>query len=230
MSDGTPTHIGSYEVLGSLGEGGMGQIYRARDSRLGRPVAVKVLGPQLTKDPEAVARFFGEARAASALNHPNIVTIYEVGEYEGQRFIAMEFVQGKTLRDLLRHSPELERFNDLASQIARALAAAHAAGIVHRDIKPENIMIRDDGYVKVVDFGIARLVHVPAESSALPTSHTGPATLLGTPRYMSPEQIRGDHVDSASDIFSFGIMAYEWVAGRHPFEGESVINVLGSII
>src|SRR6185436_9969653 len=159
MSDGTTTHIGSYEILGSLGEGGMGQIYRARDPRLGRQVAVKVLGHQLTKDPEAVARFFGEARAASALNHPNIVTIYEVGEFAGQHFIAMEFVQGTTLRALLKHSPELERFNDLASQIARALVAAHAAGIVHRDIKPENIMIRDDGYVKVVDFGIARLVH-----------------------------------------------------------------------
>src|SRR4030095_3070950 len=174
--------------------------------------------------------FFGEARAASALNHPNIVTIYEVGEHQGQHFIAMEYVQGSTLRDLLKHSSELERFNHLAGQIARALAAAHAAGIVHRDIKPENIMIRDDGYVKVVDFGIARLVHVPAESSAMPTSHTGPSTLLGTPRYMSPEQIRGDQVDSASDIFSFGIMAYEWVAGRYPFEGESVIDVLGAII
>jgi serine/threonine protein kinase/predicted ATPase len=230
MSDSIPARIGSYEILGSLGEGGMGQIFRARDARLGRQVAVKVLGPQLTRDPEAVARFFGEARAASALNHPNIVTIYEVGEYQGHHFIAMEFVQGSTLRDLLKHSSELERFNHLASQIARALAAAHAAGIVHRDIKPENVMIRDDGYVKVVDFGIARLVHVPGESSALPTSHTGPATLLGTPRYMSPEQIRGDHVDSASDIFSFGIMAYEWVARRYPFEGESVINVLGSII
>jgi adenylate cyclase len=230
MSNGTPRQIGSYEILGSIGVGGMGQIYRARDPRLGRQVALKVLGYQLTKDPESVARFFGEARAASALNHPNIVTIYEVGEYQGQHFIAMEYVQGATLRDLLKHSSELERFNHLASQIARALAAAHAAGIVHRDIKPENIMIRDDGYVKVVDFGIARLVRVPGESSALPTSHTGPSSLLGTPRYMSPEQIRGDHVDSASDIFSFGIMAYEWMAGRHPFEGESVINVLGSII
>lgn len=224
------THIGSYEILGSLGEGGMGEIYRARDPRLGRQVAVKVLGHQLTKDPEAVARFIGEARAASALNHPNIVTIYEVGEFEGQHFIAMEFVQGTTLRALLTHSPELERFNDLASQIARALAAAHAAGIVHRDIKPENIMIRDDGYVKVVDFGIARLVRVPGEASDMPTSKTGPATLLGTPRYMSPEQIRGDRIDSASDIFSFGIMAYEWAAGRYPFEGESVVGVLGSII
>ncbi len=230
MKDGAPSQIGSYEILGSLGEGGMGQIYRARDPRLGRQVALKVLSQQLTKDPESVARFVGEARAASALNHPNIVTIYEVGEFEGQHFIAMEFVQGATLRQLMKHSGELERFNDVASQVARALGAAHAAGIVHRDIKPENIMIRDDGYVKVVDFGIARLVRVPGVTSEMPTSKTGPTTLLGTPRYMSPEQIRGDHIDSASDIFSFGIMAFEWVAGRYPFEGESVIDVLGSII
>jgi predicted ATPase/predicted Ser/Thr protein kinase len=229
MNEGASTRIGSYEILGSLGEGGMGHIYLARDPRLGRQVALKVLGQQLTQDPEAVARFVGEARAASALNHPNIVTIYEVGEFQGQHFIAMEFVRGTTLRALLNQASGLERFTDLASQIARALVAAHAAGIVHRDIKPENIMIRDDGYVKVVDFGIARLVHVLGEPGVITTSKTGQATILGTPRYMSPEQIRGDRIDSASDIFSFGIMAYEWVARRYPFEAESVIAVLSSI-
>jgi predicted ATPase/tRNA A-37 threonylcarbamoyl transferase component Bud32 len=228
MSDFSGKQFGPYEILGVLGTGGMAEIYRARDTRLGRQVALKLLSDRLTQDADAVSRFITESHAASALNHPNIVTIYEAGEIEGHHCIVMELVEGRTLRALLtdRQLP-LGALPDIAGQIARALAAAHAAGIVHRDIKPENVMVRDDGYVKVVDFGIARLL--PTVEATSTVSVTGSGIFVGTPRYMSPEQVRGESLTSASDIFSFGVVLYEWAAERHPFAGDSTIEMLQAI-
>lgn len=225
MSINTPARIGPYEVLNALGRGGMGEVYRARDTRLEREVALKFLD-----DPDQAGfdRVVREARAASALNHPNIVTVYEIGEAAGRRFIVMEFVSGRTLRRLLETHEAASRFAPLAAQVAQALAAAHAAGIVHRDLKPENIMVRDDGYVKVVDFGLAR--RVPGGTgNTLTRESTVEQLLAGTPRYMSPEQVRSESTTSASDIFCFGVVAYEWVTGRHPFSQGSVIDLLHAI-
>ncbi len=228
MSTDGPTHIGPYEVLESLGHGGMAEIYRARDSRLGREVALKFLDDQ---NAESFNRIVREARAASALNHPNIVTIYEIGEHGGRRFIAMEFVRGQTLRRLLGTPEAFPRFGPLAQQVAHALAAAHAAGIVHRDIKPENIMVRDDGYVKVVDFGLARLAPGgPGAAATVTMESTARQLLVGTPRYMSPEQVRTERATHASDIFSFGLVAYEWITGRHPFSAVTVLDLLHAIV
>ena len=210
--------IGPYEITGTLGKGGMGEVYRARDHRLGRELALKLLSPQSGGDAQAVERFIREARAASALNHPNVVTIYEIGEAAAGRFIAMELVLGETLRSLTSEPQPLTLLVHIASQIARALAVAHAAGIVHRDIKPENVMVRFDGYVKVLDFGIARLLDAreggPKLTHAVPTQ-TGQA--VGTLRYMSPEQACAEPVTGATDIFSFGLLLHELATGRHPF-------------
>jgi serine/threonine protein kinase len=222
MSINLPTSIGPYEVLNALGRGGMGEVYRARDTRLERQVALKFLD-----DPD-FDRVVREARAASALNHPNIVTIYDIGEAGGRRFIVMEFVNGRTLRQLLDTREAAPRFAPLAAQVAQALAAAHAAGIIHRDLKPENIMVRDDGYVKVVDFGLAR--RMPGGSgNTLTRESTVEQLLAGTPRYMSPEQVRSEATTTASDIFCFGVVAYEWLTGRHPFAQGSVIDLLHAI-
>src|SRR5262245_61244923 len=217
--------IGPYQIVAALGRGGMGEIYRARDERLQRDVVLKLLGARFGQDPEAVDQLIAEARAASALNHPNIITIHEVGEDDGRRFIVMEFVSGRTLRELWSEPWAIDRFNHLCRQIAHALAAAHAAGVVHRDIKPENIMVREDGYGKVVDFGIAR--RVPAATTHIKVT-TG-APIYGTPRYMSPEQIAGDRITSKSDIFSLGIVAYEWSTARNPFAGENVLDEVTAI-
>jgi adenylate cyclase len=224
--------IGPYEIIGPLGAGGMSEVYRARDTRLGREVALKLLSERLTQDPVAVDRFVREAYAVSALNHPNIVTIYEAGEHCGRRYIVMECVKGRTLRVLVAEQrPSIAALTVIAGQIARALEAAHDAGIVHRDIKPDNVMMREDGYVKVLDFGIARLLPL-ASNETRPTlagTGTGADIFLGTPRYMSPEQIRHDTLTGASDIFSFGVMLYEWVTGRHPFERESIVDTVLAI-
>jgi tetratricopeptide (TPR) repeat protein/predicted Ser/Thr protein kinase len=225
MSSDANTFIGPYEVLGSLGHGGMGEVYRARDTRLHREVALKFLDDS---DAESFARVVREARAASALNHPNIVTVYEIGEADGRRFIVMEFVKGRTLRRLLESGEAFARFHPLAGQVAQALAAAHAAGIVHRDIKPENIMVRDDGYVKVVDFGLARALP-DGTGNTLTRESTMRQLLVGTPRYMSPEQARTESITTASDIFSFGMVAYEWVTGQHPFAHVAMIDLLHAI-
>src|SRR5512146_848261 len=190
MMDDAPARIGSYTVLGSLGAGGMSQIFRARDTRLGREVALKLLSDRSLQDKDAIERFAREARAASALNHPNIVTLYDTGEINGRHYIVMELVKGKTIRAIMEAAPpDLGLVPELGTQIARALAAAHDAGIVHRDIKPENIMVRDDGYVKVVDFGIARLLPALGDVSLVEAITTKTGLLVGTPRYMSPEQI-----------------------------------------
>ncbi len=222
--------LGPYEILAALGAGGMGQVYRARDTRLGREVAIKLVAERLTRDPSAVDRFVREAHAASRLNHPNIVTIHEIGEAGVGRFIVMELVQGRTLREIATARIAWESVVDIGRQIAKALAAAHAEGIVHRDVKPENVMVRDDGYVKVLDFGLARLLPTEAAGSGVDTaSGTEAGTVLGTIRYMAPEQARGERVDGAADVFALGLVLYELATGRHPFGAERPFGVIDAI-
>ena len=221
--------LGPYEILSRIGAGGMGEVWRARDTRLNRDVAIKVLPASFANDADRLLRFEQEARATSALNHPNIVTIHELGEVEAGRFIVMELVDGLTLRALIDESSSLDGLAQLGSQIAKALGAAHAAGITHRDIKPENIMVRDDGYVKVLDFGLARLVPTGMDAEAATLQYTQPGTLLGSARYMSPEQARGESVSHPSDIFSLGMIFYEIATGRHPFATDSILGTLNAI-
>jgi eukaryotic-like serine/threonine-protein kinase len=228
--------IGPYKLGAKLGAGGMGEVYLARDTRLGRKVALKLLPAEFTSDTDRVLRFEQEARAASALNHPNIITIYEIGQVEGVHFIATEFIDGETLRQRMEHvQMSLPEALDIALQIVRALNAAHEAGIAHRDIKPENIMLRRDGYVKVLDFGLAKLTeHQPSiadtQEPTVVLVRTRPGTVLGTVAYMSPEQARGLEVDARSDIWSLGVVMYEMIAKRRPFAGDSAIEVMNAIL
>ena len=225
--------LGPHEVLGKLGAGAMGEVYKARDTRLDRLVALKLLPPDLARDPDRLARFEREARAASALNHPAIVTIYDVGSTDAQPWISMELVAGKTLRQLLDSGPlPLRRALTIASQIAEGLAKAHEAGIVHRDLKPENVMVSDDGFAKILDFGLARLndrESTPEVATRL-AGDTRPGTVLGTLAYMSPEQASGAVVDFRSDQFSFGAVLYEMLAGRRAFGGASSVETLSAIL
>ncbi len=231
--------IGPYKVLDSLGAGGMGEVYLARDTRLGRKIALKFLSAEFTKDEERVRRFQQEARAASALNHPNLITIFEIGEVESVHFISTEFIEGETLRHRITLSRiPIAEICEIAVQVASALSAAHAAGITHRDIKPENIMVRPDGVVKVLDFGLAKLTetNAPGDSKFDPTGitkkviDTDPGVVMGTISYMSPEQARGLTVDARTDIFSFGVVMYEMIAGRVPFEGATFGDVITGIL
>jgi tetratricopeptide (TPR) repeat protein len=221
--------LGHYRIIERVGAGGMGEVYQAEDSQLRRRVALKFLPERIVADPTAVERFVREARAASALNHPNIVTIHEIGETGPNRFIVMEFIVGSTLRKMVGQGMDLASLARIGEQVAKALSVAHAAGIVHRDIKPDNIMVRDDGYVKVLDFGLARLVPT-GSSPTFATADTAAGTVLGTARYMSPEQARGEMTDSATDMFSLGIVLYELSTGRHPFPADSQIGVLHAIL
>ena len=234
MSLGPGTRLGSYEILSPLGAGGMGEVYRARHLKLERQVAIKVLPHDLASDPERLHRFEREARAASALNHPSIVTIYDIDEHEGTRYIAMELVEGRTLRELFAGGPlPLSRTLPLARQIAEGLAKAHAAGIVHRDLKPDNVMVTDDGRVKILDFGLAKRVPRAAEVESDQTTMsrtTRQGIVLGTIPYMSPEQAAGRPVDHHSDQFSLGVVLYEMVCGQRPFQGASVATVLSAIL
>jgi serine/threonine protein kinase len=229
--------IGTYQVLLLLGKGGMGEVYLAHDLKLRRKVAIKVLPQQFLRDAMRVKMFEREARAASALNHPNIITIFDIGQFDGAHFIATEFIEGQTVRLRLKAAVmPLREAMDVAVQTASALAAAHEAGIVHRDIKPENVMVRRDGYVKVLDFGLAKLTETPAtnrddlEAVTKGTAYTLPGVVMGTAAYMSPEQARGEVVDSRSDIFSLGVLIYEMVAGKTPFAGATVIEVLAATL
>jgi eukaryotic-like serine/threonine-protein kinase len=230
------TKLQQYEILSPLGVGGMGEVYRARDSRLKRTVALKILPEAWTQDHSAVERFTREAHAVSALNHPNIITIYDIGQHGNIHFIATEFVDGQTLRQQIRIARlKLPEALDIAIQVANALAAAHSAGIVHRDIKPENIMVRTDGYVKVLDFGLAKLTESDSRAGKKKTlttvrAATNPGTILGTALYMSPEQARGLEVDTRSDIFSLAIVIYEMVAGKLPFSGATMSDVIAAIL
>lgn len=221
-------NVGPYEILDEIGSGAMGVVYRARDTRLGRQVALKVLPAGVTQNVASVARFRAEARAASALNHPNIVAIYEIGEDSGLSFIVTELIEGVTLRERLRDGKlSLEDTLSIALQCAAALGAAHRAGIVHRDIKPENIMVRPDGVVKVVDFGLARMIK-PAPDKSLHATQTG--HIMGTPRYMSPEQARGRKPDVRSDIFSLGAVLFELAAGHPAFPGTTTAEVFAALL
>jgi serine/threonine-protein kinase len=226
--------VGPYEIIGPLGSGGMGEVYLAKDRRLGRQVAVKVLNEKYSGQEANLARFVQEAKAASALNHPNILVIYEIGEAGDAPFIVSEFVEGQTLRAVLRERAlSLAEVMDIALQAANALVAAHAARIIHRDIKPENLMLRPDGLVKALDFGLAKLVEPPALDSHDPTfrqEQTASGVILGTANYMSPEQAKGERVDARTDIFSLGALLYEMVAGRAPFAGDSMAETLANVI
>ncbi len=236
------TRLGRYEIRALLGTGGMGEVYLAYDTSLRREVAIKILPAEFTQNKVRLARFEREAYAASSLNHPNILTIYEIGEQDGNQFIATEYVEGESLRHHLSRSRiELREVLDITSQVASALAAAHEAGIVHRDIKPENIMLRRDGLIKVLDFGLAKLAD-DSDSAARQTGiateaptktrvvNTEPGMVMGTAGYMSPEQARGLEVDARSDIWSLGVMLYEMVSGRLPFEGTTTSDVIATIL
>ncbi len=229
-------NLSQYRITASIGAGGMGEVYRATDSRLGRDVAIKVLPPAAASDPERRKRFEQEARAASALNHPNILTVYDIGEDAGTTYIAMELVEGKTLRELMAAGEPVatKKVLDIAVQTAEGLAKAHAAGIVHRDLKPENLMVSKDGYVKILDFGLAKLIEpVAQDATGLPTaiaSATTPGTVMGTAGYMSPEQASGQTVDFRSDQFTLGAILYEMAAGRRAFERKTGAETLVAII
>ena len=221
-----PASVAGYEILGELGRGGMGIVYEARDTHLNRPVALKFLPPEYADDKDRLERFLREARTASALNHPQICTVHALGEHEGRPFIVMERIEGSTLRTLMNRPLEIEHVAQLFGQIAQALALAHAEGVVHRDIKPENLMVREDGYVKILDFGLARrLPRLSVETSPAQWD-TDPGTFLGTVAYMAPEQTFGLPAESASDIFSLGVVMYELLTGQHPFESDSALAML----
>ena len=229
--------IGHYTVIKLLGVGGMGKVYLAEDTRLGRKVALKLLPESLLGDSDRMARFVLEAKSASALNHPNIITIHEIGESDGTQFIATEFIDGETLsKHLKSNSRDLASALDIGIQIASALKEAHTAGIVHRDIKPDNVMVRANGLVKILDFGVAKLTGSAITDSqfeaAIPvkTGSTMPGVIIGTADYMSPEQARGGPVDQRSDIFSFGALMYEMLAGKRAFTGENAMDTIGAIL
>jgi Tol biopolymer transport system component len=225
--------LGSYEVVAPLGAGGMGEVYRARDAKLGREVAIKVLPAHLSNDPDALARFEREARAVAALSHPNILAIHDFGKHAGTAYAVMELLEGETLRERLREGPlSVRRAAELGAQIANGLAAAHAKGIVHRDIKPENLFVTKDGRVKILDFGLARqTAPVGSSDTRSPTAVTTDAgTVLGTVGYMSPEQVRGLPADHRSDIFSFGAVLYEMLSGRRAFAHDTAVETMTAIL
>ncbi len=223
--------IGHYRIIDRLGAGGMAEVYLAQDTRLNRLVALKLLPAYFASDDARLRRFQSEARAASALNHPNILTIHEVGESDGEYFIATEFIDGQTIRELIKtQALSVEDVLDSVEQVASALAVAHAAGIVHRDIKPENIMRRPDGLVKILDFGIAKLLESDDDLKGGFKTQTEMGLVMGTVNYMSPEQARGLVVDERTDIWSLGVMLYEMIAGRLPFSGDTRADTIVAIL
>src|SRR3989441_1049067 len=229
------TRLGPYQILGPLGEGGMGRVFRARDTRLGRSVAIKISASEFSK------RFESEARTISGLNHPNICSLYDIGTLvsgagylvSGAGYMVTELVEGQTLGDWLKALPAVESRIEVARQVLEALRAAHGAGIVHRDLKPANIMVRFDGYVKVLDFGLAKRIPGAGVLNTQEIATTGPTVpgqIMGTATYMSPEQILGKELDHRSDLFAFGIILYEMLAGRHPWPRNSTVDTLHAIV
>jgi eukaryotic-like serine/threonine-protein kinase len=226
---GAGAKLGNFEIVELLGRGGMGEVWRARDARLKREVAIKVLPAALARDPDRIARFEREARAASALNHPNIVSVHDIGCDNGTYWIATELVRGDTLRRMIEAGPmPAPKAVDIATQVANGLAAAHAAGLVHRDLKPDNIMVTRDGHVKILDFGLAKQRRTAQDSTT--TDLTDEGVVLGTAGYMSPEQVRGEVVDHRSDLFSFGVVMYEMLCGKRAFAGDSSVEVMNAIL
>ncbi|MGA7914340.1 MAG: serine/threonine-protein kinase, partial [Candidatus Acidiferrales bacterium] len=228
------TQLGPYEIVALLGAGGMGEVYRARDKRLDRMVAIKILPSAIAADSEQLRRFEREARSASALNHPNIITIHELGQDGATRYIAMELIEGQTLRELLRGGAlPIRKVIEFAAQAAEGLAKAHEAGIAHRDLKPENLMMTRDGFVKILDFGLAKAAPAggaSAETSALSSWETRPGMVLGTVQYMSPEQASGGALDFRSDQFSLGLVLYEMVTGKRAIVRNTAAEVLVAIM
>src|SRR5437773_4519539 len=229
------TKLGPYEILAPLGAGGMGEVYRARDTKLGRDVAIKLLPSSFSGDSDRLHRFEQEACAAGALNHPNILVIHHIDTHEGAPYIVSELLEGETLRQRMSGAALAQRrVTDYASQIAHGLAAAHEKGIVHRDLKPDNLFITKDGRVKILDFGLAKLTRPDSSQSQtdIPTRRvdTDPGVVIGTVGYMSPEQVKGAQVDHRSDIFSFGAILYEMLSGRRAFHGESAADTISAIL
>lgn len=229
--------IGHYEIVRQIGRGGMGEVYLVKDRKLNRNAAIKILNEKFARIESNLQRFISEAKAASALNHPNILTIYEFGESDEAHYIVSEFINGETLREVLKKNPlKLSEVLDISIQMANALAAAHEAHLVHRDIKPENIMIRPDGFVKILDFGLAKLIEqknqsiLGFEESFVQQNQTAQGVILGTVQYMSPEQAKGEQIDERTDIFSFGVVIYEMLAGRPPFAGNSASQTFANLI
>ena len=234
----TNTTLSHYRIVSRIGAGGMGEVYSAHDTRLDRKVAIKFLHEEFSKEADKLGRFIQEAKAASALNHPNILTVYEIGEVDGKNYIATELIDGKTLREALaqKESLQLNQILKIGVQVSEALSAAHQAGIIHRDIKPENIMLRKDGYAKVLDFGLAKLSEPPAAGSTSSEDatrafvKTNPGMVMGTVSYMSPEQARGKETDARTDLWSLGVVLYEMLSGKVPFTGETVNHTIVSIL
>src|SRR5882672_5277640 len=244
MSLATGTKLGRYEIRTQIGAGGMGEVYLAQDTKLDRKVALKILPADLGSNRDRMERFVREAKAAAALNHPNIAHVYEIGESEGINFIAMEYVEGLTLREKIhRERTEIRTLLRYLQHVAEGLAKAHAAGIVHRDLKPDNIMITREGHAKILDFGLAKLIEPQLTNAgtsdiagdaatAIMQQHSTPGMIMGTVGYMSPEQAQGktNEIDQRSDIFSFGCILFEAATGKKPFEGDSIVKSLHSLL